>query len=521
MLRDCYDPLNLFESVPQLAREMDPVLCQLDPLLDDEPLFARVKADLAHRSPQTQTRGRPSTPVAVILRMLVVKRLYRFSYEETEQFVADSLVLRQFCRLYWERAPDDTTLIRWAHQIEPATLEQLNDRVVALARSLKVTRGRKLRVDSTVVPTNIHHPTDGSLLADGVRVLSRLLRRAKALLGDRPDLGKEAFRNRSRSVRELVRRLHRQARRVREAEKAPPPLKKAGKQPASSQDAMPPGKRRAATPAATPPAPGNPEARSGAGSSKAATAARTAMKQTYERLITLAEKSRAQAKKVGEALQDQGGKKAKRLVAVLTTFVPRVGQVIDQARRRVLGGEKVPAAEKSVSLFEPQTQIVKRGKPGHDVEFGRKVWLGEVEGGIVSGYRVLAEVGPDAHYLGESLTKHKEQFGRAPELLTGDRGVASPENEALAKAAGVKRVVLPASGKVPPERRAREKEGWFRRGYRFRAGIEGRTSVLKRRFGLNCCLEHGEAGMGRCVGWGILVSNLRQIAQVQAARQAS
>ncbi len=517
MLRDGYDPLNLFESVPQLAREMDPILCQLDPLLDDEPLFARVKADLAHRSPQTRTRGRPSTPVAVILRMLVVKRLYGFSYEETEQFVADSLVLRQFCRLYWERAPDDTTLIRWANQIDPATVAQLNDRVVALARSLKVTRGRKLRVDSTVVPTNIHHPTDGSLLADGVRVLSRLLRRAKALLGDRPDLGKKAFRNRSRSVRERVRRLHRHARRVREAEKAPPPPKKAGKPPASSQGATPLGKRRAVTP----PAPGNPEARSAAGSSKAATAARTAMKQTYERLITLTEKSRAQAKKVGEALQEHGGEKAKRLVAVLTTFVPRVGQVIDQARRRVLGGEKVPAAEKSVSLFEPQTQIVKRGKPGADVEFGRKVWLGEVEGGIVSGYRVLAEVGPDARYLGESLTKHKEQFGRAPELLTGDRGVASPENEALAKAAGVKRVVLPASGKVPPERRAREKEGWFRRGYRFRAGIEGRTSVLKRRFGLNCCLEHGEAGMGRCVGWGILVSNLRQIAQVQAARQAS
>jgi IS5 family transposase len=515
MLRDSYAPLNLFDSVPQLAQEIDPVLCQLDPLLDDEPLFARVKADLAHRSPQTRTRGRPSTPVAVILRMLVVKRLYGWSYEETEQFVADSLVLRQFCRLYWERAPDDTTLIRWANQIDPATVEQLNDRVVALARSLKVTRGRKLRLDSTVVPTKIHHPTDGSLLADGVRVLSRCVRRAKALLGDRPDLGKEAFRNRSRSVRELVRRLHRQARRVREAEKAPPPPKKAVKQTSSVQEAPLAAKRRAAVPA--PQAAGNPEA----GPSKAATAARAAMKQTYERLIALAEKSCAQAKKVGEALQDEGGKQAKRLAAVLTMFVPRVGQVIGQARRRVLGGERVPAADKSVSLFEPHTQIVKRGKPGREVEFGRKVWLGEVEGGIVSGYRVLEEVGPDDRYLGESLRKHKERFGRAPALLTGDRGVASPENEALAKAAGVKRVVLPASGKVTPERRAREKEGWFRRGYRFRAGIEGRTSVLKRRFGLECCLEHGESGMGRWVGWGILVSNLRQIAQVQAARQAS
>jgi IS5 family transposase len=519
MIRDRYDPVNLFEFVPPLAQAMDPVLCQLDRLLDDEPLFARVKADLARRSPNSPTRGRPSTPVAVILRMLVVKRLYGWSYEETEQFVADSLVLRQFCRLYWQAVPDDTTLIRWAHQIDPATLAQLNDRVVALARSLKVTRGRKLRVDSTAVPTNIHHPTDGSLLADGARVLSRLLRRAKRLLGEGTDLGKALFRDRTRSVRALVRTLHRQARRVREAEKAPTP--KARKQTNSSQEATPQGKRRAALPAKTAPVPDRPKERAAAVSSKAATAAREAMKQTYERLICLVEKSRAQAHRVCEALRSQGGKKAKRLVEGLSTFVPRVGQVIDQARRRVLGGEKVPAAEKSVSLFEPQTQIVKRGKPGHDVEFGRKVWLGEVEGGIVSGYRVLAEVGPDAHYLGESLTKHKEQFGRAPELLTGDRGVASPENEALAKSAGVKRVVLPASGKVPPERRAREKEGWFRRGYRFRAGIEGRISVLKRRFGWDRCLEHGESGMSRWVGWGIVVSNLRQIARVQVAGQTS
>src|ERR671925_135338 len=117
------------------------------------------------------------------LRMLVAKRLYDWSYEEVEHFVSDSLVLRQFCRVYLEPVPDDTTLIRWAQCIGPSTLAELNDRAVALARSLKVTRGRKLRVDSTVVETTIHHPSDSSLLGDGVRVLSRLLRRAEALVG--------------------------------------------------------------------------------------------------------------------------------------------------------------------------------------------------------------------------------------------------------------------------------------------------------------------------------------------------
>jgi IS5 family transposase len=104
--------------------------------------------------------------------MLVVKRLYDWSYEQTERFVSDSIVLRQFCRLYLQSVPDDTTLIRWAIQVGSQTVASLNDRVVELARSLKVTRGRKLRVDSMVVESNIHHPTDSALLADGVRVIS-------------------------------------------------------------------------------------------------------------------------------------------------------------------------------------------------------------------------------------------------------------------------------------------------------------------------------------------------------------
>src|SRR5579885_1697058 len=213
MLRNRYDPLNLFALVPQLGRAMDPELVQLDRLLDDDILFQKVCADLVRRSPHTATRGRYSTPVEVLLRMLVVKRLYRWSYEETEHFVGDSLVLRQFCRVYLESVPDDTTGVpfgpRWANLIGPKTLEHLNERVVQLARSLKVTRGRKLRLDSAVVETNIHYPTDSGILGAGVRVLSRLLRRAKALVGETPGLGKTVFQSRTRTVRRLAQQMHR------------------------------------------------------------------------------------------------------------------------------------------------------------------------------------------------------------------------------------------------------------------------------------------------------------------------
>jgi transposase, IS5 family len=125
--------------------------------------------------------GRPTTPVEVVLRMLVIQHLYAWSYAQAEHFIGDSLVFRQFCRLGFEPMPHHTTLMRWANAVHPATLHTLLDRVTELARSLKGTRGRKLRLDSTVVETTIHNPSDSGLLADGVRVLSRLVRRAVLL----------------------------------------------------------------------------------------------------------------------------------------------------------------------------------------------------------------------------------------------------------------------------------------------------------------------------------------------------
>ena len=221
MLRDRYEPMALLTLVPTLRFAMEPVLAQLDRLLDDDRLFQHVKADLRRRAPHTATRGRPSTPVEVILQMLVVKRLYRWSDTETDHRVADSLVLRQCCRVSLGTIPDDTTLLRWVNLIEPATLAALNERVAELARSLKVTRGLKIRADSPGVATTIHHPTDSGLRGDGVGVLSRLLRRAKAVVGQAVRLGPQVFRSRLRSVRRLLRQLPRLARQKGESATAP------------------------------------------------------------------------------------------------------------------------------------------------------------------------------------------------------------------------------------------------------------------------------------------------------------
>lgn len=207
MLRDRYAPMNVLALVSAPGMELDPVLTELSRLLDDNVLFETVKADLARRYPRTLTDGRPSTPIEVRVRMLVIKHLYGWSYDQTCQLVSGSLVLRQFCRVYLAAVPRDTTLLRWANLIRPATLHQLHEHVVELATQLKITHGRKLRIDGTVVETNIHYPVDSTLLGDGVRVLTRTIQRAKAVLPHRAPLGRTAFRKRTRSVRQVMKGL--------------------------------------------------------------------------------------------------------------------------------------------------------------------------------------------------------------------------------------------------------------------------------------------------------------------------
>jgi IS5 family transposase len=162
---------------------------------------------LATRHPRILVDGRPATPVEVILRMLVIKHLYHWSFQHTQQWVSDSLVLRQFCRVHAERVPDDTTLLRWANCIQSSTMHSLLDQMIDLARQAKVTRGRKLRINGTLVATNIHHPTDSSLLGDGVQELSRTLKRAQQVLRDVTTLGQDAFRNRTRSAKRHIKRI--------------------------------------------------------------------------------------------------------------------------------------------------------------------------------------------------------------------------------------------------------------------------------------------------------------------------
>jgi len=455
MLLDHYlRPADL--RVPDLS---DPVLRRMDWLLEDARIQALIRKDLAQHYKATQGGRRP-VPVEVTKRLVVLKRYKKWSYRQTELEVKDSPVYRYWVRVYDQPVPDYSTLNDLERLIQPKTLHLINHRLVVLAQDYEITQGYRLRLDSSVTASNIHYPTDSSLLVDGVRVLSRWLKQAQEALDPTP-LSPSVFSNHTRSARRRSRVIGRLAR----------PGQATPRKPASDK----------------------------------------ALRRSYTELIGIARQSVEQARQVLPALTaDPGHLTARGLAAHLDEFLPLVEQAIEQAVRRVLQGGSVPASDKIVSLFEPHTAIIRRGKSKpHDTEFGHKVRYAEVDHGLITDWQLLPEGNPpDAPYLPLALRQHQKRFGHMPDELSTDRGFYTPENDALAQQLGIQYPALPQTGTLTPERRAYQKQAWFKKAQRFRSGIEGRISVVRRTVQLACCPYHGLAGFERWVGWGILVANL-------------
>jgi len=453
MLVEQYPLDKRFEELARHFPAMDRELEKIDQYLEDEQLYRWIKADLSKRYPKTKETGRNSTPVEVVLRMLVVKRLYGYSYEETVARVSDSLNLRRFCRVYLQDVPVDTTLLRWANLIQPKTLEKFNQRIVQLAVERKVTQGCKLRTDGTVVESNIRSPSDNRLLADGVRVLARTVVRAQVFLKQAKQKVEKQFEDFTQSAKALSRQIGETLRKKTET-------------------------------------------------------AKSAGRQQYQDLLELTRKTVEWASETKKRLQRYHEAKAIRLTQILETFLPRTEQIIDQTQRRILQGEQVPASEKIVSLFEEHTDIIRRGKESRPVEYGHKVWLNEVDGGLVSHYRILEGNPNDEKQWKPSLKAHLKTFHQPPHQASGDRGLFSEPNEQLAYDLGVKKVILPKRGYCSKARLKQEHKAWFVKGRHWHAGVEGRISVLKRAHDLGRCLAHGFTGFQCWVGWGIIAGNL-------------
>jgi IS5 family transposase len=412
----------------------------------------RVLAPFLKDDPET---GRPSTAIATYLRMMYLKHRYQMSYEVTHREVADSLKWRKFCHLPLSgKVPDDKTLIKLTGRFGEDAVKRVHDIVVKQAVEAKVIRGRKMRVDTTVVESNIHHPTDTGLLSDGVRVVTRTIRKIKNVI-----VLKTRFRNRMRSIKRrlmiLVKFLKGKTDKVK-------------------------GKFR----------------------------------KTKEQILAIAQAVWDEAMQV--LAEVNSGKAKPKEGASLSALVTLPGELrhwlkllarILKQTRIVLGGN-VHIPDRLVSLFDEGARPIQKGKTFPKTEFGRKVKVQEAEQGLVTDYEVHNGNPPDQPMLKPSVKKHTKIFGRPPKEVAADRGFHGPGQDEELHESGVKCVSIPVRGGKSGHRKRTEKSAWFRRLQRWRAGGEAKISLLKRKYGWRKTKVRGDASSEIAIGWGVIAQNI-------------
>jgi IS5 family transposase len=444
---------------------LEPALQAVSDFLDDhDELVEAIRGDLQRglKNPQT---GRQGLTPQQVTRSLILMRVKNWDYRELRERIADGLTLRRFADFYSRPVPKHDAFQRAFVKITCETMKAVNAALVQAAVAMGLEDGRKLRVDTTVVQTDIHHPTDNTLLWDVVRVVTRLVSR----LGRAIERPIEGFRNRTRAARRRMQAIQRMT-----------PKQRVARQ-----------------------------------------------RNTYAELIGIAEQVVEGGRRALRQTRNIRGKDplSERAIGELQAEIDHycaLGErVIDQARRRVLQGEQVANAEKVYSIFEPHTDLIKRGKVLTPVEFGHKVFLAESARGLITQYEVLDGNPSDEGHVAPSLERHTAAFGGAPQLYGCDRGFFSEENVLTCQRAGVEVISMPQrGGHKTPARERYEKSPAFKKGQRFRAGIEGRISVLFRGRGMKRCLAEGRERFELLVGAAVLANNLLTIASLLTRRSS-
>jgi len=441
---------------------LDPILRAISQFLDQNlTLIEQVRKDLERGLKNART-GRNGIAPSQVLRSLVLMRVKNWDYRELQERINDGFTLRSFTGFDSQPVPKHDAFHRAFNRVTPQTLRDINQLVVQAAVQLGLEDGKTLRVDTTVVESNIHYPTDATLLWDAVRTITRLIEDLQEKLPD-PVQG---FTNRTRSARRRMQAIQRMSAAERTRQQEP----------------------------------------------------------KYRELIRIAEQVVNNARQVVEKTKAAAASAGADLMASLiidslrheiTGYCTLADRVIDQSRRRVLQGEKVPTEEKIYSIFEPHTDLIKRGKEQTPVEFGHKVFLAESAQGLITDYQVLDGNPSDTTQVQSSLNRHKQTFGIPPDLYATDRGFFSAENVQSCEKGGVTQVSIPQrGGQKTAEQKALERSTAFKQAQRFRAGIEGRISVLFRGRGMKRCPFKGRQHFELLVGAAVLANNLMRIADM-------
>ena len=403
---------------------------------------------LAHRDlvrTLSESRGgRSGYTSEQILRALVVMFVEQDSYRQAVIRIENSEFLRHFVRLGVKATMDYSFLSKAYGVISEGTWQAINQVLGEYARGEEKIEGEKMRLDTTVVETNIHYPTDSSLLWDGFRTLARLLQGIQQV---HPEW-------------DLGHRFH-----VKKVKKLAYFIARHGGSPSQRQQRK--------------------------------------VKRTYGVLIARVGWIVGVAK---EALSLAGPRDVE--AVELAHYAPIVERIIDQAQRRIFDGKIVPADEKVYSLFEEHTELLKRGKAGKPIEFGHKVLLAQTKEKFIHHYAVLPRRKDDPELLDPTRKAHEDLFGQPPDLLAADKGFYRSMDQIAELEEDISVVSIGKKGRRTREEIARENTEGFKEGQRFRAGSEGSISVLKRAFKLGKCLFKGFKHYAACVGLAVFCHNL-------------
>jgi IS5 family transposase len=454
MLRLKKDPqLTIWDTIlpPELLKLNDE-LAKIDTLLDDQSFMAPFIAKFDTRI------GRPTIPVETYLRLMYLKFRYQLGFEVLVEEVKDSIKWRHFCRIPLEgKVPHSTTLIKLTKRYGPELVDTLNAILVQKAREKKVLRGRKLRIDTTAVEADIHYPTDASLLADTVRVITRTVKKIKKAGA----AVRTKFRDRRRSVKKRILTITKVL------------------------------KRR---------------------TGEAYTEVRQITGAIMDIACQMVNEAQQVIKNTRQYISRKGNKSSQisGMAQTLEQVIKQTEKIIEQTAAVQQGNTKLP--QRLISLFDPEARPIKRGKIHTPTEFGYKVLLQETGEKVISGYQVLDGNPSDDTLLVGAIESHIETFGRPPRAVATDRGFGSYDNEITLHEMGVKRCSLPRKGRLSRSRKKHQFQSWFKRLQRWRAGGEATISVLKRKYGLKRSRFRGASGTKTWVGLGVLTYNLRRIA---------
>jgi IS5 family transposase len=435
------------DHLPKTVREYRDKYKRISRLLDENPeILDCVHEDLKKLS-EGGRRGRPADFTSeTILRALLIHAIEGLSLRETVIRIAGSDFVQDFLRTRKKAVMDFTFLDKCLLAIRPTTWRRVNELLGQKAVAAEQVTPNVIRADTTVVESNIHWPTDSSLLWDTWRVASRLLKRGRGLC---PAGCQHRFHDKK------IKRLYLFATRYYTS-----------------------------------------------ASKKRRRAVARAMRALIERVAWIVEIA-------GEFCRFGGKSRDFELRAVaaeLAGFLPAMSMTVEQARRRVVDGETVPAAERVFSIFEPHTELIKRGRRQKPVEFGHAVLLCQTPQKFITDYEVFEHRPADCSLTASVIDRHEKLFGEAPEVLAADKGFCPAAEEYAELEDRIDTLAIP--------RRMRDMaDAVLRTWQAFRAGIEGTISGLKRAFRLSRCYYRGFKGFASALGLGVFCHNLIVLAK--------